>query len=340
MVTYNNITGKPIDDVPGIGDGSYLNGTDLFVASQQVLSNVSPTRTYDSHGNHYENEYRSIKVSYEQLSNQIFNDLCSLYGLGNMAWESSAEYSLANHIHNYSKTEQFLNMSPSAVGKYNIDTRIYDEAVNIATIAIDSKYQTYAMPLIHPYEQPKAYIGQLKFIAIPSFKDVDEYSANFDGWTYPDGRMFLSSDFIDAWNVFGDSYGVDNSTQKFAIPNLNGFFKPRQFDIDNVDESLIEQRPGHSYLPSHTHNVDNVKLSGRVNISMKLPITNSGSSAKGLHNSSGNINHPSCYCIIDISDFKSASGYTTNSDTELDIQTHPTYDTMPVMIYIGKNANA
>ena len=340
MVTYNNIVGKPIDGVPICVDSLGLNSIDLFVASQQVLSNVSPTRIYDSHGNHYENEYRSIKVSYEQLSNQIFNDLCSLYGLGNMAWESSADYSLANHVHNYSKVDQFQQMTPSTVGKYNPNTRVYDEAVNVVTIAIDSKYQTYAMPLIHQYEQPRAYIGQLKFLALPSFSDIDEYSADFDGWTYPDGRSFLSSDFVDAWNVFGQTYGYDETTQKFAIPNLNGFFKPKGFAAAHLNTSLVDQRSGHSYLSSHTHDVRDVRLSGRVNISMKLPITNSGQSDKGLHNSTGDLTYPSCYCIADISDFRSASGNTTNSDNELDIQTHPTYNAMPVMIYIGKNVNA
>jgi len=39
------------------------------------------------------------------------------------------------------------------------------------------------------YHMPEPSIGQLKFLALTSIPDVDETASDFDGWTWPDGRI-------------------------------------------------------------------------------------------------------------------------------------------------------
>lgn len=80
------------------------------------------------------------------------------------------------------------------------------------------------MPVIHMYEQPKPYIGQLKFMAVSSLKKIDVHSASFNGWVYPDGRALLSSEFPDAWAAFGTTYGSSEEGE-FNIPSLSSFIR-------------------------------------------------------------------------------------------------------------------
>ena len=65
-----------------------------------------------------------------------------------MAWESSAEYSPANHIHNYSKVGISTYMTPNKVGTYSVDDKKYIGLSNIATFNIDAKNYTVSMPHI------------------------------------------------------------------------------------------------------------------------------------------------------------------------------------------------
>lgn len=65
------ISGSPIsqiDDSHHLLPGSFLS-TDLFLVSQQCLSNVSPDRTYTFNGETLSTEYWSVNEMYNQLSN-------------------------------------------------------------------------------------------------------------------------------------------------------------------------------------------------------------------------------------------------------------------------------
>jgi len=86
---------------------------DLFYVSQQQLSNVGPDRTYDSGTTIYNNQFKSTKMSYDALSNMMLERFRKYANFGTMAWESSSDYSLVNHIHNYSKVEITSHNQPT-----------------------------------------------------------------------------------------------------------------------------------------------------------------------------------------------------------------------------------
>lgn len=90
--TYECLSSRLIDDV---------ENSDFFLVSQQVLSSVSPTRRWILRDQILTNELRSMRSSYEVLSSSILEDLKKAYKFGSMAWESSADYSLEGHIHQY-----------------------------------------------------------------------------------------------------------------------------------------------------------------------------------------------------------------------------------------------
>ena len=89
-------------------------------------------------------------MSYGALSSQIFSDLCNDFGIKSMAWENSADYSLYNHVHNYS-TVSVETLVDLPEDKTTVSA--------IATIRNRGKRTTIYMPKVKCYKQPEPYIG-------------------------------------------------------------------------------------------------------------------------------------------------------------------------------------
>ena len=343
MIQYSNIKGRPISEVCSAhsATSSGVLSNDLFLISQQVLSNVSPTRTYVSNGNTYINEYRSLNTSYAILSDRIFNDICGLYRIRNMAWESSAEYSPANHIHNYSKVGISTYMAPNKVGTYSVDDKKYIGLSNIATFNIDAKNYTVSMPHIQMYDEPRPYIGQLKFFVSSTFKEIDTDAGDFDGWAYPNGASLLKTRFPNAYAVFGDTYRGDDT--HFKIPNLSNFLKPIAIaTVTDLTTNIKDQVQYNMPLVQHSHTIsqNNIKLSCKI--SMKYLAVGDTSNGPACHGSSSST--PNMWDTHQIAfkfkDFKINNlDCINNSGIAGEYETYPAFNYIPTLIYIGKPYN-
>lgn len=342
-VDYYTLSGTPINIEENLLS-SNVKSYDMFLVSKFVLSNVSPFRTYESNGTIYRNEYWSMHTTYDSLSNQLYDDLVDKYGFKSMAWESSAHYSLIGHIHNYSKVSAY------AVPELRMDKNKSnaDELVNIVTFSIDSKKTDMYMPYVHLYEVPKPYIGQLKFLARDKIDAVNINAADFDGWTYPDGKALLSDAFPEAWNVFGTTYGSNSENKTFNIPNLRDFLKFAQASstVSFAEKINYNRNP----LSSHSHTIDSMSLDGSINVSgIRMDLTNTKQSADDYHTDPAD---SAFHCGLEsakpieipaLVEFK-ASNFTIDGMVDTDnsnealanIETHPSYNTIPVLMYIGE----
>jgi len=188
--TYVTLSG---DWITRISESKKLTSADVrqedfFLISQPVLSNVDPDRTYECNGRVYTNEYRSMNISYEDLSNKVFDDLSAGFGFKSMAWELSDHYSLAGHIHNYSRLSVVPTETPTQ-GEISAG-----EVSVLGLFSVNTKKKPFYMRQVRMYKAPHPYIGQLKFMALtdqlPAIPNDDSYygSASFTGWVYPDGR--------------------------------------------------------------------------------------------------------------------------------------------------------
>ena len=75
----------------------------------------------------------------------MFSDLCSEFGIKSMAWESSADYSLFNHVHHYSKVsvEQIVQLPADESKRSSVSA--------IAAVRVGSKSTTVYMPEVKRY---------------------------------------------------------------------------------------------------------------------------------------------------------------------------------------------
>ena len=247
-----------------------------------------------------------------------------------MAWESSAHYSLKNHIHNYSKVSAYSN--PSL--RLNKDKSNADELVPIVTFSVDSKKTTMYMPYIHLYEVPKPYIGQLMFSARDRLQAIDVNSSSFDGWVYPDGRALLSNDFPDAWNAFGTTYGSNANAKTFNLPNLINFTKIA--NSNNPSTSLKDPVQYNVLVGTHNHTLAGIAVSGDINVSLSVRLTDNSSGNCCMHDSHGQEQSTVGILFFNTSGLHCVNPALVNSDASLAIETHPVYNLLPVLMYIGE----
>lgn len=204
-----------------------IEATDFFLISRQILSSVGPTRKWMLRDQILTNEIRSMRSSYDVLSNSILEDLKGICKLGSMAYESSADYSIEGHVHQYSH----LSVVPT------IKRSDYDDASQIlalATFNINGKKSVLYSPKSYSslvasqsltlVKEPC--IGQLKFLGIEALPKIDESAKDFDGWIYPDGREVSREAFAEAFKTFGEDYGSGDGEKTFNIPALSNFLKP------------------------------------------------------------------------------------------------------------------
>ena len=342
-VDYYTLSGTPISIEENLLSNN-VKPYDMFLVSKFALSTVSPFRTYESNGTIYRNEYWSMHTTYDSLSNQLYDDLVDKYGFKSMALENSAHYSLNGHIHNYSIVSAYSD--PSL--RMNKNRSNASELVPIVTFNIDSKKTDMYMPYVHLYEVPKPYIGQLKFLARDRIDAININAADFDGWTYPDGKALLSDDFPEAWNVFGTTYGSNSEKKTFNIPNLRDFLKFAQADsATSFAEKINYNR---NPLPRHSHNINSMSLNGSINVTgIKMELTNTKQSASSSHSdpadsafhcgleSAKDIKIPALV-EFKVINFTIAGTPATNNSSEAlaNVETHPSYNTIPALMYIGE----
>ena len=66
-IEYYTLSGTPISIEENLLSNN-VKSYDMFLVSKFVLSNVSPFRTYECNGTLYRNEYWSMHVTYNSLS--------------------------------------------------------------------------------------------------------------------------------------------------------------------------------------------------------------------------------------------------------------------------------
>lgn len=316
---------------------------DMFLVSQQTLSSVDPNRQFVWHGQVLKNGYSSKSAKYGVLSSDLFNTLCSEFGFKSMAWESSADYSLYNHVHNYSKAQASFTIQKADDGTfYYVDedgrrqTLMSSDVSAIATLRIDDKHTTLYAPKVSIYKQPKPYLGQLKFLALTSLPPIDEITEDFNGWVYPDGRAVSRVRFAQAFAYFGEDYGAGDGETTFNIPAISDFIKAVQPTASNLNTSLTRSVPAAEVLKSHKHEATDLGMSGTVECTTKFKAVNNtytGDSCHGTNSTSGA--HDQRYDMwFKISNITIAGDPKTGSASNTKT-THPAYNFLPVLMYIG-----
>lgn len=329
------LSGSPLGSIETRLLSSELDASDMFYLSQQKLFGVDPDREYDSGTTIYTNSMRSTKFTYEALSSAMLSSFKKLVGLGSMAWESSSDYSFVNHIHDYSKVE--------ITSRYK-STDNDGKMLSVASFQIDGATKKVLWAKIPSnYKLPPPSIGQLKFLALDKLKDIDESDLDFDGWTWPDGRTVKNTLAPCGYRRFGRAakyFTGDSKSQTFKLPNLRNFINA----LGRPDESLDSSVSADQIIPvpEHSHPMS-VKMSesSKINFEFKFKL---GSSA-----SSTGTTPTGCHTAKKSSDiwfshdiwFRAYNMQITNAtvseeNPEMEGETFPTHNLLPVMIYIGK----
>lgn len=327
---YEDISGSSTSEVQWRMLSNEVLSDDLFLISQQTLSSTSPDRQYLWHGQILNNYYSSRKLEYGQLSSDLFDALKNEFGFKSMAWESSSNYSLLDHVHNYSK------VSVDSTIPRPEESQISSVSA-ILTIRVGSKSTTIYSPKISVYKQPKPYIGQLKFMAMTSFPQIDETSLDFNGWTYPDGRAVSREIFREAFQYFGTEFGAGDGETTFNIPCLTNFIKIAQPGTTLLDEKLVQEREQIEVLKRHDHALGNIGLNGTIQATTEFKSVNNTQAGDACHGSLGGgaIKKISYDFYFKATDLTIQSDQKKVESSEISKATHPTYNKLPVLMYIG-----
>lgn len=342
-IYYHDISGSSISETSKELLSTEILCDDMFLVSQQTLSSVDPNRWFVWHGQVLRNGYSSRSVKYGVLSSDLFNTLCSEFGFKSMAWESSADYSLYNHVHNYSKVQASSTIQQADDGTfYYVDedgqrqTLMPSDVSAIATLRIDDKHTTLYVPKVSVYKQPKPYLGQLKFLALTSLPPIDEMAEDFNGWVYPDGRAVSREQFAKAYKYFGEDYGAGDGENTFNIPAISDFIKAVQPSTTNLDDSLSESVPAAEVLKSHKHEVADLGMAGTVVCTTTFNAVNNTDTGDSCHGTNSTVGaHDQKYDMwFTISNITIKNDPKTSSASNTKT-THPAYNFLPVLMYIG-----
>lgn len=315
------LSGQSISQFNNFEQNNKILSNYHFITSQQLDVNLQNTSTYISKS-----------LSYDKLAGQLFKDLSAAFDFKSMAYELSDQYSNINHTHNYN----FFDISPN----YNYND--VDENGNfintvLATFKINNKIVRLCMPKQWRYEDPGHLIGELKFKILPNIinpSNININSDNFDGWVYPNGQSYTvaSTDFQAAKQYFEQ----DVNSTTLTIPCLNNFIKANPTNNISVENITFKN----SGVPRHNHNTT-IRLSNNdtkeVGIDIFIADTagDGGSFHRGAKPYDPNKEYKASLAL-------SVDGLTINdctinkSDSSLDREQYPTYNYLPVMIYIGK----
>ena len=182
-------------------------------------------------------------------------------------------------------------------------------------------------------------IGELKYKMLPTVTRpdaIDINGANFDGWVYPRGQSYTvaAADFHGAKTCFGQSA----TATTLAIPNINNFVKadPRQ----GIMASTVPFR--NQGIPAHHHS-SSVQMGGGSydDYKIKATVTKYPGPGGALHNGSTGYNPPKYFestLVFRATSLDVKSCEIGNSESSLDREQYPSYNYLPIMIYIGKKS--
>lgn len=324
------LSGLPTTTISASLTSASIDPSHLFLASTQQLSSANPDRFYDSGTTVYRNQYDSSKISYQSLSSELFERFKQVVNIKSMAFEESAYYSLAEHVHDYSKVELTSNVQK------------FDSAGNqnqrIGVIDVDGKTTIFYMEKPTQFKQPSPSIGQLKFLAIDTLYPISEDSDSFDGWIWPDGRIISNRDsrFADA----AEHFAGDRLSSSFQLPNLCNLFRPpsTQEKNENSIPQLVESR---DVLLKHTHGVTPVTpdVSKVIDVPFTYWASHDWDPGESCHTAVESANIKFDYALkfkINGFFFKKEQAKPTLNIPKFTGKTMPTHTFLPVMMYIGK----
>lgn len=147
---------------------------------------------------------------------------------------------------------------------------------------------------------------------------------DFDGWVYADGSSYSASKF----NV-GDAFDVVDGI--FTVPALNNFIKmnPQPYLSNDMTE---KHKP---VVPPHSHKMS-LSLSGNVEGNLKYKHTDGYDGRAWSHGVTYKDGTNTFKVKLDYSAMKiSTTGYIEQSQ-QVGVETRPSYNSIPVMIYIGR----
>lgn len=236
MIYDGQLSGCPISEELVVNQ---LSGSDSFLISV-------PTNGQDR-----SNFYRSRRISYDVIRDDIYRALFEHFHLGTMATQASGDYEFRKHDHfgRYSvvSVEQHYSRNPE------IEDEFQDTVIVLGHIVVDGTSYDICIPKINQDDVQKALpkIGTLRFIAAPGISDILETDPEFDGWTFPDGRQVPKHMFPEAYAAFGDEYGQADEGM-FRLPVLSDFMELNPYKQPEDSLKRIKYNIG---LKEHSHEI-------------------------------------------------------------------------------------
>ena len=176
------------------------------------------------------------------------------------------------------------------------------------------------------YKSDDPYVGELKFVTDRSRRAINVYSEDFDGWVYPDGSQYNVSDFPEAAATFG------YSGTKFRVPELTDFFCGGTTKSEHVNATDVIGKHRHrtriTFKPK--------TVTGKITVMGTSNVTGDG----GGHNARGTNDSYSCELEMEIASISFNGNCEIDNCESSGDTTHPTYNYMPVMIYIKRRKKA
>lgn len=277
----------------------------------------------------------------------IYDDIIAEYvaahSFGSMAYEDRKTYASAVHDHDIYTSAYYTQTS------FDSNSRIIAEFNELTTMSAPVQYKDTSSEkadIVRTFE-PK--IGEMKFTCSPIVENPAACE-DFDGWVYPDGRIYDASEF-----EYGEKllqiYGTP-APGKFQIPVLSNFIKYRnESDIPEIFD--FQKNPGINTLPKHSHVVDlNQFVISSDQFLIEIPITvamqpdfignektvkypHFGKMSKATEppaqRTASTIDHAAASLIFS----SDSSGMDYTEETEHESESYPTYNLMPTMVYIG-----
>ncbi len=323
--------GVRISELPRVTE---LTEEDIFLFGKTDLSSYSITR--------------------RALADQLEIDIAASLGIKSMAYRETWEYAKADHTHlnMYNKLHtDYWNASSGEV-----TTRFEDTAADTKVVArlsvwnggYFSDYDTHAtyspqivelaVPVVAKPKLPGVPIGTLKFIGKSTLGTIDINSASFDGWVYPDGTRYTvgTGNFQLACQI----YGGGSDSGEFTVPDLREFFKCCGYSASALSKTETNWNSTSAML-AHSHSFSQdakLALTGTATmnsgVSIKTTKDFGGMTADHVHNGKGTMTPSEYACSIDASSI-GFSGTLNTSATSQNGSTHPSYNLLPVLVYIG-----
>lgn len=315
METLSGYSISQFSAFPGSGR---ISADDAFFTSQVIC----PPAVYK--------EYESRSLTYGRLLEQLFADLSAAFGFQSMAYELSDAYARVGHVHKYNSFD--------VSAKYSADND--PDTVMLATFRVGDKKVRMRMPRQWVWKAPDPEIGELKFKALPTIAQpgsIDIHAAGFDGWVYPRGQSYAvgANEFTQAKTCFGQSA----TERTLNVPNIDRFIKA----VPSCDITMSPVAHANTGVPGHSHSSSVALGGGSADVSVSAVVTKSAGYVEEqggkLHNGDKGFRKKKYYKSTlylvgsDITVRECEIGY---SESALAREQYPSYNYLPVMIYIGK----